>query len=494
VSLSLKLTLALSSLALVLVAGIGVWQLRSEEADLKRAVQRDVRLLGRSLQVAFENALRDRQGEDVEETLRALERIAPEVDVFVYDSAGVMVAASTGARASAQLPRAVDRDGSVAFIERGGELRAQLRLPLRIESNEPPATLLLVRPLADMARDLENTRARIASTLIAFVVAVALLSLVLARYWVGTPLAQMIAHMRRVRTGDLSQAAAARPGSARSDEIGQTLGEFDALVHDLRDARERLTREVESRRRLEEGLRDVDKLATLGQLAAGLAHDIGSPLQVLEGRIAALEHKAHDGGEVRRISAILLEQTQRITRIVSRLTSLARRRPRRARSLDGSLCVRSVVDLLEVEAQRRGVTLLLEAPPLPPIVADGDLLQQLALNLIRNALDATSRGGYVTVRLSASSITHADGTTRASLRVAVEDDGRGMDEETCSRAFEPFFTTRSELGGTGLGLAVVKGIVDDHGGRIEVRSTPGAGASFVVDLPLDAPNDAEVIS
>src|SRR5690606_7333212 len=110
-------------------------------------------------------------------------------------------------------------------------------------------------------------------------------------------------------------------------------------------------------RRLEDALREVDKLATIGQLAAGLAHEIGSPLQILEGRIAALEGKADDPRETRRISRILLDQTRRITRIVSRLTDVARRRTGRPGPLEVGPPVRAVVELMEGEARRRGVRL-----------------------------------------------------------------------------------------------------------------------------------------
>src|SRR5690606_22216966 len=135
----------------------------------------------------------------------------------------------------------------------------------------------------------------------AFVLVVAVVTMALSRFWVGAPLGHMVAHMRRVRAGDLSPSA--EPHGA--DEVGATLSEFQALVRDLAEARSRLETEGEARRRLELALREVDKLATIGQLAAGLAHEIGSPLQVLDGRIGALEAKADDPSETRRVARIL---------------------------------------------------------------------------------------------------------------------------------------------------------------------------------------------
>jgi signal transduction histidine kinase len=182
---------------------------------------------------------------------------------------------------------------------------------------------------------------------------------------------------------------------------------------------------------------------------------------------------------------ILLEQTQRITRIVSRLTGLARRRGEITSSLDVVAPVRVVVDLLEGEARRRKIALAVHADgDVPTIDADADAVQQLTLNLVRNALEATPQGGRVHVRVRRASIDGPDGRVRDAVRIIVQDSGRGMDQETRERAFDAFFTTRATEGGTGLGLAVVKGIVDDHRGRIDIRSEPGGGTTMAVDLPV----------
>lgn len=471
--------------ALVLLGGGGMWQVRAEERDLRTAVERELRLLGRSLQVAFENALRDRQREDVEETLRELERIDPAVDIFVYDHDGALLAASTGAvpRTGARLGAATPAE--VRFFDAGDPPTVALRLPLHIARGQPPATLVLVQPLTGMRADLAATRQRIVLSAAAFVLVVFVVALAASRLWVGAPLGRMIARMRRVRAGDLSTSSSPRRRSR--DEIGATLDEFDALVGDLAEARERLERQEEERRELELALREMDKLATVGQLAAGLAHEIGSPLQVLDGRVAALAAKADDPGETRRLARILREQTQRITRIVSRLTDLARRRTAPSRLLDPAPPVRAVVELLRGEARRRGIELSLEpGEGVPLLYGDPDSLQQIALNLVHNALDATDRGGSVRVRLRPTRLPRPAGDPVRGIELQVSDDGRGMSERERERAFEPFFTTRAPSG-SGLGLAVVKGIVDDYRGRIRIETEPGRGATFVVDLPCGGP-------
>lgn len=476
VSLSLRLTLALSAAALLLFGAVGSWQLRAEDADLRRAVRHDLALLGRVLQVSFENALRDRQQEDVQETLRELERIDPTVDVFVYDATGALIAMSTGA---------VEREGrgdrspertEIRFIGEPEPSRVELLMPL-ITRDGRAATLVIARPLDDMRADLAATRVRVVLSVGGFVLVIALLTMGLSGFWVGRPLAEMILRMKRVREGDLSSP----PFRTSTGEVGETLREFGFLVRDLRETRVRLEAEGDARRRVEGQLREIDKMRAVGQLAAGLAHEIGSPLQILEGRLAALEGKADDPAETRRVARILLEQAQRITRIVSRLTNVARRPAESTTRFEPLAPARTVVELLEGEARRRRVTLTLEHEEVLPMVeGDPDALQQILLNLIRNGLDATAEGGRVEVVLASAA---RETGAAAGLRIVVRDDGRGMDETTRQHAFEPFFTTRADRGGTGLGLAVVKGIVDDLRASIDLRSAPGQGTTFTIDVP-----------
>jgi signal transduction histidine kinase len=480
VSLSARFTLALSAMALVLFGIFGTWQVRTEEQQLRRAARRDTELLGRSLQVSFENALRDRQSEDVQETLTALERIDPTVDVLVYDFGGARIAASTGAVERGTWNGPPPLHAVLAFVDDPEPGYVLLRMPLRITREERSATLVVVRPLDDVRADLAATRTSVAAAVAGFVLLVALITAFLSRLLVGQPLGAMVRVMRRVRAGDLSPPAAPR----RGDEVGQTLGEFESLVEALREARVKLEAEADARRRVEAQLRELDKMRAVAQLAAGLAHEIGSPLQILEGRLAALGAKADDATETRRVTGILLEQTRRITRIVVRLKELARRRPLAHERFDAIGPVRTVVDLLEGEARRRGVELaLVEGDDLPLVEGDSDAVQQVVLNLVRNAFDATPRGGHVSVALARTALQRAGRPSCDALRITVSDDGRGMEPDTREHAFEPFFTTREASGGSGLGLAVVKGIVDELDAQIALESTPGEGTRVVLDIP-----------
>jgi signal transduction histidine kinase len=142
-----------------------------------------------------------------------------------------------------------------------------------------------------------------------------------------------------------------------------------------------------------------------------------------------------------------------------------------------------VVALLESEARRRQVEIKLRAAPCPLARGDGDTLQQLTLNLVRNALEACRAGDRVEITIEPSTMDAAAGRSPAVL-LRVVDSGRGMAPEIAARAFDPFFTTRAHEGGTGLGLAVVKSIVDELEGSIEVASRSGEGSTFSVRLPV----------
>jgi signal transduction histidine kinase len=213
---------------------------------------------------------------------------------------------------------------------------------------------------------------------------------------------------------------------------------------------------VESRQKLERGLREADKLITLGQLSAVLAHEIGSPLQVVEGRARSML-KRSDVETVQRVVPLIVEQTERITRIVQQMLSMTRRRAPSRQWVDAAKAADSVVALLKLEARTQSVKLSLLTSGDTTLWADSDQLQQVVLNLVRNAIQAAPPETAVAVSLA-----------RVGDEVVLEvcDQGGGVSVELQEKLFEPFFTTRSTVGGTGLGLSVVRTIVQEHHGDV----------------------------
>lgn len=233
---------------------------------------------------------------------------------------------------------------------------------------------------------------------------------------------------------------------------------------------------------LEEQLRRSDRLAALGQLTAGLAHEIRNPLASIKTSVEILRTRRtdHDDPDEPDFAGIVLEETDRLDRILTEFLQFARAeqtrpndQPHHTRVVDSA---RRVLDLTEARRRAANVRVSLDAARLDFDVAICDAhLQQVLLNLLLNAIEAMPDGGEFRI--------HHEGTDARHLLVSVEDTGPGIAPELASRIFNPFFSTKAQ--GTGLGLAIVQRILDSHGGTIEAVTRPDhSGARFLLRLPL----------
>ena len=291
----------------------------------------------------------------------------------------------------------------------------------------------------------------------------------------GTP---SLAELRQVLAGG---APAAQRSSIRlPEDPGRVL---TAAVSPLRrhdDAIEGavlVLADVTERLRLEEQMQRSDKLAAVGQLAAGIAHEIGTPLNVISGNAEFLKME-HEGAEELQT---IVDEVTRISHLVQRLMSFARQEEPRVEAVDVGDVVDSVVSLMQHQMVRKGVRVTVTIPPgTPPVAADRGQLQQVLLNLVMNAWQAMPAGGDLSISARA---TGPDEAVSASVTIAVTDTGEGIDAEQLPRVFEPFYTTKDVGEGTGLGLAIVQRIVEDHDGSIELRSQPGLGTQIELRFP-----------
>jgi PAS domain S-box-containing protein len=233
--------------------------------------------------------------------------------------------------------------------------------------------------------------------------------------------------------------------------------------------------DITDRSELERRLVQADKLSSIGLLAAGVAHEVNTPLAVISTYAQMLAKQVN--GDTQK--AVLLEkiakQTFRASEIVNSLLNFSRTSPTELTDIDLGRVVREVLSLIEHQLERAGVRVRVETPgSLPPIRGNGGKLQQVFLNLLLNARDAMEGGGEIHVRLVAEG---------GQVHAFVADTGKGIPAAHVSRIFDPFFTTKGAKKGTGLGLSVTYGIVQEHGGTIEVESESGAGAVFHVAFP-----------
>lgn len=226
----------------------------------------------------------------------------------------------------------------------------------------------------------------------------------------------------------------------------------------------------------EERVRHAERLAVLGGLASGLAHEIRNPLGSIGGSIRLLAANHHLTSEDRQLCDIIQRETARLNDLVSDMLDLARTRPAEVTTIDIGALVGEVVRLAAASGRAVSDVALRYTPPenLVGVTADSSQVRQLVWNLIRNAVQASTAGSEVRVLVQ--------GSAGQSVRLVVEDDGVGIDPVLIPKLFDPFFTTRSY--GSGIGLAVVRRIADEHGFQIAVKSSKGQGARFEVSLGI----------
>jgi signal transduction histidine kinase len=264
-------------------------------------------------------------------------------------------------------------------------------------------------------------------------------------------------------------------------ELADLVHAFNQMSRRLEERRaenQRLIAELEER--VEQKTREVlraDRLATLGGIAAGFAHEIGNSLNVIRGYAAVAERELPAEHANREDVLAIRRETGRAAALLERFLVFARARDSHAFAQPIEGVLREAVEVVGPAAAQARVERVVEiAPDLPLVLADAGLLRQAFLNLCVNAIDAMRDGGGGT--LTARARRDGDG-----VRVELRDTGPGLDAETARRIFEPFFTTKAE--GTGLGLAIVRQAVEAHGGTISVESTPGSGAVFSIWLPAE---------
>jgi len=486
-----KLTLSLFALTLIVFGIFGTYQLRTESQDLRDDVEQETRLLAYSLLVSVENALRDQQTEDVQELLQQIENLKPSIDVRIFIQKRSVIRSGSE---SLVWPEKVERALYQASL--GSEMKQfyfpahdpdllVLSLPFNKLSTALPGNLAVVRSLQKMKEDLGKTKTYILWSFFSFIAFISLLCFFLGHVYISRPLQELRQAMLVFRNNREPPEPLPVTGT---DELASVRQEFNRMTAELFSAYRRLDAETQHRRQLQRALQDADKMITIGQLSAGLAHEIGSPLQIVNGRARALAMCEKDFEEVHRIANILVDQTDRITRIIQRLLEFAPRHSSEPVRCDVIQTIAEVIDMLDYEAQRRGVVMTFTHPEtLPLMLINKDGIQQIVLNLLSNALAAIVNTGSIAIDLSRGSIVYAENKIPA-LRLTVSDTGTGIDQEHLPYLFEPYFTTRCKQGGTGLGLAVVKTLVTEMGGSIVAETESGKGSQFIVHLPWKNPS------
>jgi two-component system NtrC family sensor kinase len=301
---------------------------------------------------------------------------------------------------------------------------------------------------------------------------------------VGRPMRRLVAKARRIGAGDLSEPLQL----PQRDEVGELASEINQMCERLALAQARVAEETQRRIDASEQLRHADRLTTVGKLASGVAHELGTPLNVVSGRAKMIVRGQVQGDDLVQSAQAIVDQADRMTNIIKQLLGFARRRqPQHRRE-----SLRGVVDrtlaLLGPMAQKSNIacrTIAVDPEPFAEI--DVSLVEQALTNLIVNAIQSMPKGGVLTLRSCEEVVSPPAGVQVEAGPYAalhVEDTGVGMTNEQLRHAFEPFFTTKDVGSGTGLGLSVAHGIIRDHNGWIAATSAIDQGSRFSIYLPL----------
>lgn len=285
------------------------------------------------------------------------------------------------------------------------------------------------------------------------------------------PVRRLVTAARRVGQGDLDVQVEAD----QKDEIGELGVAFNEMTSDLADVQARV-RELHARE-----IERAQQLATVGELASGVAHEIKNPVVGISGGLDLVSRRIGDDEVLTPIIDEMSRQLSRIEMAVRDLLAFARPSTPNLAPADGNEIAERATRLIEPAAEQAHVRVSFEADPsLPELRVDAELIRQALVNLLLNAVQATSPGGRVTI-----STTHVDG----EVLYRVTDTGRGIPEEEQEEIFKPFFTTRHA--GSGLGLSITRKIVERHGGRVDLKSHPGQGSTFTLRIPLIHPAEPD---
>ena len=282
-----------------------------------------------------------------------------------------------------------------------------------------------------------------------------------------------------VGKGDFSQ----RVEVTSLDECGELAAVFNQMTENVKRSREQLETTVETLKNTQAQLIQSEKLSGIGEFVAGVAHELNNPLTSVMGFSELLE-KVDKDPQRRRYLEMICKSAHRCHKIVQSLLSFARRRqPERKLSSLNEL-IESAIDFLQYQLRTSNIEVINQlAPDLPQTMVDPHQIQQVFLNLINNArqaIEAHQPRGWIRITSQLCG---------NNVRVVMEDNGPGISEANLSKVFDPFFTTKEVGKGTGLGLSLCYGIIKEHGGTIEVRSKPGEGATFVIELPMAAADE-----
>jgi two-component system, NtrC family, sensor histidine kinase HydH len=482
VGLRLRLVLLLLVPMILVVAGYAYIRVTEEREQRRVEFDRRVDVTTRAIRLAVERDLRSGTQADIEQLARDL--VLKQTEILRVRLLDRQLATSVDANLLTEDPgvpserlREVRDSGQSMVVERwaGGLRLHSVLLPVQPGSKDNgvlEVTYVASRLEADLLR--ENHRSALSAAVL--VILLGLVAWFALERLVLRPVVDLTQALERVSAGDFRATVPVRS----RDELGKVATVFNRMTERLEEARQRVETETDRSLELMRRLRLTESLAVAGKLSSSIAHEVGTPLNIIAGRAELMLRTVPADSPLREDLGVITSQIDRISRMIR--AALDPFHPREPEPVDTDL--RAVTDglrpLLQHFARSRGVKLATMVPAeLPSAFVDPGHLQQVLINLLTNAIEATPAGGRVEVTAAARTQDEHPG-----VAIAVRDTGSGIPEDVLPRIFDPFFSTKPAHVGTGLGLSICRDLLKSNGSDVQVATTPGDGTVFTVWLPV----------
>jgi signal transduction histidine kinase len=488
VGLRFRLVLLLLVPMILVVAGYALIRVSEEREQRRAEFARRVNVTGAAIRLAVVHALRSDSLADVDRLARDL--VVKQTEIVRIRLMDVGLAPKVDANLMTGDPgvaverfRQVRDTGESQVVEHQSQ---RIRLysvllplrPLLDDSGVLEVAFVASRLEADLLH--ENRRSVLSGTIL-----ILLLGLVVwfaLQRLVFRPVADLTQGLERVAAGEAGATVPIR----REDELGRVAEAFNRMTARLEESRRQVESESDRSLDLMRRLRQTENLAVAGKLCSSMAHEVGTPLNIIAGRAELMLRALPEDSPLREDLGVVISQIDRISKMIRTALDPFHRREAQQTATQLTALTEGLRPLIQHFARTHGVKLAIAIPAgLPPVLVDSGHLQQVLINLLTNAIEATPAGGHVEVSAAGQPENGHSGVV-----VAVRDTGAGIPPDVLPRIFDPFFSTKPAHAGTGLGLSICRDLIRSNGSDIKVASTPGHGTTFTVWLPEAGP-DAE---
>ena len=463
----------------------GFFSIKREVRLFENHLQQETRLLGHGMEGMITEVWKSSGQKRVLELIREADEREPQVGIR-----WVWLDVTNGDRFSPKIDRRrlirIGQDENIAFKtkEKDGSEFTYTYFPITVAKNRMGA-LELKKSLADVKNYTKDTIYQITLLmLISFVMAV-LLSWILGYRFVGRPLDILIKAIKQIGSDKFPEPIIIE----KRNELTNLALAFNDMRKNLELAREEIKSESEARVEALNQLRHADRLKTVGSIAAGIAHELGTPLNIISGRSSLITSQKLSDTEKDESANIISAQVKRMSTIINQFLAYARYQKPQKKDTDIRLLVFQTVDLLYPSVNKQTTSIKLLGKDIPFLInIDAGQIQQVLANILTNAIKAMPNGGKIFIDIQEKRTINEKnfgGKEQDYVCISVQDEGDGISKEDIDFVFDPFFTTKLAGQGTGLGLSIAADICYEHGGYIDVKSEFGKGSCFLVYLPIE---------